>query len=346
MKKFFLRTLLVIGILLLLFGLFLLYSTITEFRPPDAIVLKTLGEAPPLPDSAVFSAMSWNLGYGGLGANMAFFYDGGDGVRDTRANVLKNYTAIRNFISKNDSIDFILLQEIDVRSKRSYHIDQYAGIGKLLNQHHGAIALNYKVGFVPVPPRSPMGKVKSGIATFSRYFAITSMRYSFHGDFAWPLRSFELKRCYLVDRYPVENGKELILINTHNSAYDEGSLRALQIKELADYMLEEYRNGNYVIAGGDWNQCPSGFKPEYSNFDRDNLSYLPNDFLQGWEQVFSDSVPTNRRIMEPYHSSSTPVTTIDFFIVSPNVEVHRLSVTDIGFRNSDHHPVTITFMLN
>jgi len=345
MKKLLRIILSVIILLLLAFCIFLLFSTITEFRPPDADVLSTTGEAPPLPDSQVYSAMSWNLGYAGLGANMDFFYDGGTGVRDTRANVLKNYTAIRNFLIRNDSIDFILLQEIDVKSKRSYGFNQYEEIGGLLSHHRGELALNYKVNFVPVPPLDPMGKVKSGIATFSRFFPVTSIRYSFHGDFKWPLRSFELKRCYLANRYSVGNGKELILINTHNSAYDDGSLRAIQIKELSDYMLAEFQNGNYVLAGGDWNQCPSGFKPGYINFDKQNLSYLPDDFLKGWKQYYSDSIPTNRRVTEPYNKQSTSVTTIDFFIASPNIKVIDISIADLDFKNSDHHPVLINFML-
>ena len=45
-----------------------------------------------------------------------------------------------------------------------------------------------------------------------------------------------LDRCFLVNRYPVSNGNELLMINTHNSAYDDGSLRKQQMDFLKDFL--------------------------------------------------------------------------------------------------------------
>ena len=48
--------------------------------------------------------------------------------------------------------------------------------------------------------------------------------------------------------------KELVLINFHLEAYDSGEGKIAQSKMLAEKLESEYQQGNYVIAGGDFNQ--------------------------------------------------------------------------------------------
>jgi exonuclease III len=346
MKKAIARISLGLTVLPALFILFLLFSTITEFRPPEQLVMEKSPVSDTLKADGIFSALIWNIGYAGLGANMDFFYDGGTGVRDTRANVEMNFNAISYFLKLNDSIDFLLLQEIDIDSRRSYHINQVAGLNSLLDKGEGITGINYRVGYVPVPVYSPMGKVYSGIVTYSGFKPAEAIRYAFPGSFSWPGRSFNLKRCYLVSRYNLTNGKEFILINTHNSAYDDGSLRAQEIEALTSFVQAEYRKGNYLLIGGDWNQCPSGFKPEFPQpFDTIDMICLPNDYLPGWKQAYPNDGPTNRRIKTPYRQAETLTTVIDFFIASPNICLGSLTRIDLDFAHSDHQPVIISFQL-
>lgn len=344
MNKFLRILLWIIIIPLLLFSIFLAYSTLFEYKPEKKTLLFETSQADTLPSGEIVSAMIWNIGYTGLGANMDFFYDGGTQVRDTRENVLRNRDKIAAFISRNDSVDFILLQEVDLRSRRSYFIDQKAIFDTLLPDHFPELGMNYNVDFVPVPPKSPLGRVKSGIITYSKFLPSEVDRYAFTGNYSWPTRTFMLKRCFMVNRYPVEGGREFILINTHNSAYDDGSLRAAQLSQLADFAQDEYEKGNFVLIGGDWNQSPTGFKPAFDQpFDTLNVSYLPKDFLAGWHQVYEDSIPTNRRITAPYDRGTTLTTVIDFFVSSPNLTLYTVIPVDLYFRNSDHNPVFITF---
>jgi endonuclease/exonuclease/phosphatase family metal-dependent hydrolase len=347
MKKKILHTVYILLFLPALFLVFLLLSTLFEYKPAPEIEISRNEKTKALPDSSVFSIMTWNIGYSGLGANMDFFYDGGERVRDTRENVDKNRKAIGMLLKANDTLDFILLQEVDIRSKRSYRINQLAMFDSILGAYTSYTGINYKVAFVPVPPRAPLGKVLSGITTFSRYLPSSSIRYAFRGNYAWPTSVFMLKRCYLVNRYPLHGSKEFLLINTHNSAYDDGSLRAAQLRQLAIFVENEYQKGNAVLIGGDWNQSPTGFKPHYDFvFDTLNMSYVPEDFLHGWQQIYPDSIPTNRRITTPYDPETSATTVIDFYIASPNIKVHKLNIRNLDFLNSDHQPVFMTFSLN
>ena len=99
-----------------------------------------------------------------------------------------------------------------------------------------------------------------------------------------------------------------------------------------------------VVVGGDWNQCPPGFEPHFKvPFDTLFRSYLPQNYLHGWKKVFSDSVPTNRNVGTVFNAETSMRTVIDFFIISPNMEVISYKVADLGFRYADHQPVRFTF---
>jgi hypothetical protein len=142
---------------------------------------------------------------------MDFFKDGGTKVNTPKSRCQENIALIGDFLKKNDTIDFILIQEIDRRSKRSYRIDEYEKFSGILSTHNPFFAKNYDAFFVPAPPTNPMGKVLGGIATYSKYTPVSATRYSLPGDFGFPVQLFYLDRCFMVTG-TIENGKELILI--------------------------------------------------------------------------------------------------------------------------------------
>ncbi len=96
-------------------------------------------------------------------------------------------------------------------------------------------AINYKVPFVPVPLHSPMGKVDAGMLTLGRYQPVSAERYNFPSAYSWPKRLFMLDRSFILTRYTVSNGKQLVLINKHNSAFNDAT--DMRTKELN--MLKE-----------------------------------------------------------------------------------------------------------
>jgi endonuclease/exonuclease/phosphatase family metal-dependent hydrolase len=156
-----------------------------------------------------------------------------------------------------------------------------------------------------------------------------------------------LDRCFLVSRYRLDNGKNLLVINTHNSAYDDGTLRSRQMAYLKTFLIQEYEKGNYVIVGGDWNQCPPSFSPEFDRnlMDDENRMDIERDYLPKWRWAYDRKVPTNRRLVAPYDKRTTLTTVIDFFLVSPNVEIKQVQGIHLEFEHSDHHPVKLEIKL-
>ncbi len=334
----------------LLFVLFLVYASITYYDPPLELIVADSPTPDTIPVKVPLNALTWNIGYAGLGDDMDFFYDAGRKVRDTKERTMQNLDSIAGLLSRHRGTGFILLQEVDFDSHRSYHLREHEVLAKALGQHY-AFALNYNVAFVPIPPRSPMGRVTSGVVSFSRYDADISTRYAYPGQFGWPNRLFNLRRCMLVSRYPTKNGREFILINTHKSAFDDGSLKAQEMQLLKEFALQEYGRGNYVVVGGDWNQSPPEFPlstfGENYRVDFFKLTNVaPNYMPEGWQWAFDPGAPTNRYLNEPYTPGKTFRTILDFFLVSPNVQVLGCKTIDLNFRHSDHNPVTINFVLN
>ncbi len=329
-----------VAVLLIGLAALILYAVITDYKPGEKSVIST-SQVSPVADSLEFSLITWNIGYCGLDREMDFFYDGGEQVFTPKVKSMGNLTSVISILKQNEYADFILLQEVDRKSKRGYIIDQYSSIGEYLGMHSGYFATNYDVFFVPVPPSSPMGKVYSGIATFSKYTPESSVRYSFPGKYGFPKQLFMLDRCFLVNRYPLSNGKELVLINTHNEAFDPGDIRKAQMEYLKIFITGEYRQGNYVIAGGDWNQTPPDFVPAFpANLVNTSQMAVESGFMPSdWKWVYDNKTPSNRSVTEMYDPLVTTTTVIDYFLLSPNIDVTLIMCMDLDFDFSDHNPV-------
>jgi len=344
------KVLIVFLILVLSFAGFIIFSTLTKFSPEE----KELISSTESPDTILYNTpinlMIWNIGYCGLGADMDFFYDGGKQTRTSKENTIENFSKVKTFISNNDSLDFILLQEVDKLSKRSYRINEFDGFKNLLSQFHSSFCKNYDVKFVPSPINAPLGRVTSGLASFSKKLSKSVNRYSFPGDYSWPVNLFMLRRCFMVNRYPVNNNKELVIINTHNSAYDDGSLKQKQMAFLKDFLISEYKKGNYILVGGDWNQNPPNtslvFSGNKNDAKRFNLNPIPNDYIsKEWTWIFDNKTATNRYLNTPYYKGESTTTTLDFFLVSPNIEFHTVKAIDLNFQYTDHQPVIVSIKL-
>jgi endonuclease/exonuclease/phosphatase family metal-dependent hydrolase len=329
------------------FVLFILVIALTDYRPEKESVLTDMPTAADL-NLDTITILTWNIGYAGLDRDMDFFYDGGSKTRTGKQQTLNNLEAITAFIVDHPA-DFVFLQEVDRNSTRSYKIDILSAITTKMPFHTAFYGTNYSVLFVPVPLRSPMGRVESGIATLSRYVPQQSIRYSYPARQSFPKRLFLLDRCFVMCRYPLRNGKSLVLVNTHNSAFDdEGEQRREEMMRLKNFIISEYERGNYVIVGGDWNQIPPlesakryiGISTEYFAPLRISDDFMPSS----WKWI-SDGTPTNRFLNMSYVKGATEETLIDFFLISPNVETIQTQSIETNYLYSDHNPVVGIFLL-
>ncbi|MBR5410571.1 MAG: endonuclease/exonuclease/phosphatase family protein [Clostridia bacterium] len=345
-------------IVVLLLGGFIGYLSITEFKPADRESLTAEGEAAKtiaVGDS--LHVMSWNVGYGALGDNADFFMDGGTMVQSAdEARIGENMSAITEAIL-NAEPDVLFLQETDRDSKRSEYVDEYALVRDKLNGtamgagYQAVFANNFKVAFLPYPV-PPIGKVDSGVATYSQYAIDSAERVQLPVPFSWPVSMINLKRCLLVSRVKIENSdKELVLVNLHLEAYDDGEGKLAQTKMLAELLDAEAAKGNYVIAGGDFNQIFSSANGEKYPVYEGNWVAPEMDVTQftgDWQFLMDEEIPSCRLLNKPYKDADKATFQyymIDGFIVSGNLEVSAFRAIDLGFEASDHNPLVMTVTL-
>ena len=350
MKKVLKAIMWVLITLILVFVGFLLFITIVDYSPDKIESLSKNEKAVAPLKLDTLKLISWNIGYAGLGAEMDFFYDEGEKVRPTKEMGRKYLNGIKQFISQTDSIDFWLFQEVDFKSRRSHYFDEVEEIIAIKPGSESVFAKNYDVPFVPVPLYEPLGYVKGGMISFSEFPFTEGTRYAYPLIASWPNKLFLLDRCFILTRFPLATGKDLVVLNTHNSAYVYDSV--LRIKELniiKEKMMEEYEKGNYVIAGGDWNANPPNFKPtgNYNGhrFVPSAVTMNENTFPGNWIWAYDASAPTNRQNYKSFVKGENGTTILDYFILSPNVELLQATSIDLEFENSDHNPVFVKVVI-
>ena len=349
MKKLFRILLSLLLVIVVAVGFLLVWLSVTEYKPApveELDLLRQSSESPAIPTENL-RVLSWNIGYAGLGAECDFFMDGGKMARpDDPAAVDRYLEGIRETIAGTEA-DLIMLQEVDTDSGRTYRIDETSSLRRSCSVH----ALNYSCPFVPVPI-PPIGRVHSGLFTTTDYAVDRAERISLPCPFSWPLRIANLKRCLLVSYIPLEGSdKQLVLVNLHLEAYDDGEGKIAQTNQLMEFIQSEYEKGNYVIAGGDFNQTfPNSLDvypmvdPAYWTPGVLEESQLP----EGWQLAYDTAVPSCRLLNQPYDPGDTEHTqyyVIDGFILSPNVQLNSVESVDLGFENSDHNPVRISVTL-
>lgn len=346
----------ILGILLALvaalFLILLLWLTLREYKPQDEEVVPIAGTANrTLAPGDSLQVTSWNTGYAGLDETQDFFMDGGNGVRPQSEDIVrKNVEGITAQLQKLNS-DVYFLQEVDVNSKRSYYIDERTEYADAFPDYENTYAINYKVDYVPYPLPT-IGKVEGGLVSLNSFSASESQRISLPVSFSWPIRLGQLKRCLLVNRVPLSGSdKELVLVNLHLEAYDSGEGKIAQTKQLVEFLEAEYAKGNYVIAGGDFNQTFNAEDMETYPVINPDL-WTPGvldltELSEGWTLAEDPTVPSCRLLNQPYDPTSpdTQFYIIDGFILSPNVTLQEAKTTDAEFRYSDHNPLTVQVTL-
>ena len=340
----------IIALVIVFIACFLIFASATTLKVQDTEAMDISGSVSAEIDARQpLTVLTWNMGYGALDARQDCYWDGGTGVDGESADAVQaNVDAMKAEISKLNP-DIIFLQELDVNSKRSYNIDELASFRETFAEdaYSSSFARNFKAGFVPLPTYNPTGRVEAGIATFSKFAVTDASRVQLPIPFSWPMNLFNLKRCLLINRLPIEGSdKELVLINLHLEAYDDGEGKAKQLAMLMDTMQQEYEKGNYVIAGGDFNQTFS--TADYQKYPKMNDWICPVINAADYPDFtfkMDDTYPTCRSLYKPYADADKAdfqYYMIDGFIVSNNIKISSLETLDLGFENTDHNPVLMS----
>ncbi len=309
-----------------------------------------------------YTAMSYNIGFGAYGPDYSFFMDKGvmeDGTpvkgkygKAISADSVQQHTDGVLEVLGQHTPDFALLQEVDQDADRSYHINQQELIAQGMPGYASVYDINFHSAYLMYPFNDPHGAGTAGLLTLSRYAITDAVHRSYPAVEGFFAKFTDLDRCFTTLRVSVENGRELVILHSHMSAYDEGgTVRQRQLEMISSVMTTEYEKGNYVIVGGDFNHAlgeevahafPS--KQQYPAwvYVLDNKD-LPEHFELARAHNRTE-VSTCRAAEIVYEPGVNYCTVLDGFWVSDNIQYTAENI-DTQYANSDHNPVLLHFTL-
>ena len=332
------------------------YVFLTYSRIEDNIELKPEGSSDRiLSTDGKYTIVTNNIGFGAYTADFTFFMDEGKESRARSKESVINCVTRAAKTALSFDPDIVLFQEVDTDSTRSFHVgqrDMINGIFAESGDFDSVFADNYHSAYLMYPPTEPHGASNSGLLTESRFEITSALRRSLPIAKGFK-KILDLDRCYSIARIPTDNGRELILINQHLSAYGTDAAQGnSQLSMLFSDMSREYEKGNYVICGGDFNHDFTTTSREYFNPGTDKTyswcqpfpdEIIPDGFFK-CTQYSGDLISTTRYNNEPYNENSFTAI-IDGFIVSDNISVLSVQNIDEGFEYTDHNPVVMEFRL-
>lgn len=365
MKKILKVILALLLTVVLIVGSYIAYVFISYDRLPDNLSLMVSPKDAKLKtltyhEGQSFTLTSWNIGFGAYTQDYGFFMDGGTESRGWSKESVRENTIKMAEILREKNNDFYLIQEVDFGSTRSYNLDERKlvmdEINGKENKYNHTFGVNYDSPYLFYPILKPHGASKAGLLTLSKPKISEAKRISLpiQEGFA---KVMDLDRCFTVNRIPITNketnkSKEFILINAHLSAYTtDPTIVEQQVKKLYEYMLEEIKKGNYVIAGGDFNMDLLGNSPEVFGVSSEGYSWaksfpfdtIPKELTLIAPLDKNNPVPSCRNADGPWNKETQLQLVIDGFLVSKNIEIKSSYIEDLDFMYSDHNPVIIKF---
>ncbi|MBQ7653998.1 MAG: endonuclease/exonuclease/phosphatase family protein [Clostridia bacterium] len=353
MIKAFKAVAVVLAAVILVVGGYVAYVFLSFHRLGDMPIDVNKNTQAAIENQKDFEIVSYNIGFGAYESDYGFFMDGGDqSWAWSKDRLDKNLKNISNLLSGLNA-DFYFIQEVDIDSTRSYHVDEREYLTASLNNMDYTFAQNYDSPFLFYPFVKPHGASKSGLMVFSSYSVSSAQRVELPIEEGFT-KFLDLDRCYSKNRIALPDGKELVMYNFHLSAYtSDGTIANEQLEIVLSDIQKEYESGNYCIAGGDFNKDILGDSSVY--FGKADKEYtwaqpIPEGILEKFDVSLvapldeENPVPTCRNADSAYHEGQY-VLTIDGFLVTPNVEVKSSEVIDTGFAYSDHNPVSMSFSL-
>lgn len=328
---------------------------------PDAIEDEEIifrASVPQLKPGQQLKILSWNLQFLAGRPNNNFFYDGGSDPWPSLQTLTANAKAVANII-RQENPDVILLQELDDGAERTYFQDQLQLILNLLPADYAVHTSSFYWLADFVPHSELLGGVGMKMSIISKYRLAEAKRYSLPAITTDDIlaRQYNLKRAIQGTYLPIEGGGKLNLLNTHLSAYAQGSDTMLQQVAMVDKVLGDYAaRGEPVLLAGDFNLLPSA--AAYRNLGAGSRKYYNKDgteiapLLERYGSVPSlpetlgpDSHNWFTHIANDNHSDA-PDKTIDYIFYTGKLALREHYVRSLDtLRISDHLPVVASFTL-
>jgi endonuclease/exonuclease/phosphatase family metal-dependent hydrolase len=325
-------------LVLLGLGFFLWWGVSTTLPTESTLeVAPVVGVTPPKAPPTL-TVVSYNIGHAqGIKENAWDYRE-----KEITINHLNN---IGDAMTAMDA-DIFLLQEVDLDSKRTFHINQLNFLKNKTGHPYSACSLVWEKNYIPFPYwpiNHHMGYMRSANCILSRFPLSTHYRYVFEKPKSNP---FWYNWGYIdrvIERVDVTIGEQKIaVLNVHLEAWDKPT-REDQIKILWDYMN---KIDEPIIVGGDFNTVPPGAEKMTGFADDKNADYSDEKtmpwFYSHAPKLIIPKLDGNKN--DPFtqftFESGAPDRRLDYiFLMGKNMSFIDFRVVKEAGVASDHLPV-------
>jgi endonuclease/exonuclease/phosphatase family metal-dependent hydrolase len=287
----------------------------TEFDEVEDAVMYSSSTIKSFESKKSIKVMTWNIRFGV--ARLRFFGDGcGDKVIMTKSEVITGLKGLAAKIMVEDP-DILLLQEVDVQSKKTAYIDQAQWLLDNTDMNYGAYASMWQAQAILA---DGLGRVNTGNLILSKWKLENAERIQLplRGDQDGLTKYFYLRRNVLKALVDMPD-KKFYAVNTHLTAFATDDTKQKHITGFKDVLDNIIAEGKNFIAGGDLNELPpNALKTDYCLEDQcSNESYHSGGELEHKEGAYFTPEIT---WLQPFYNSYTPA----------------ISLSEYGNNESDH----------
>jgi endonuclease/exonuclease/phosphatase family metal-dependent hydrolase len=312
--------------------------------------------------------MSWNIRFGI--ARFNWFGDAcGKNTIFSKDLVEPNLNIIADSINLINP-DILLVQEIDINSKRTSYINQ---IEYLLNKtkfNYAYYAPMWQSQFIP---SHGLGKMDMGQAIFSKWPLqnLERIQLPLRGDQDAAEKYFYLHYCVLKGELSLPGFKTVNLLNVHSVAFATDDTKKKHYDKITAILDNLNNNGSTFICGGDFNTLPpnasktdycvediceneSFHQPGNEPLHKEGSNYKDEDvWVTNLFNKYNPSLPIATYLLnEPKHFTHStkhpngPVDRrLDYFFTN-HVWAQNTEYTHLGAQFlSDHAPISVSFIL-
>ena len=314
--------------------------------------------APTLEAGQAIKVMTWNVQYL-AGKRYVFWYNLADGSgpdeRPTREDMAFSLDEVARVI-RDEQPDLVLLQDLDEEAKSTGYQDQLALLQERLVDLYpcSTQALTWKADFVP--DLHIFGSVGRKMVTLSRFQIEHAERLQLPVAQANVIsRQFQPKPALLVSYLPLNDGGQLVAVNTQLDAPSSNNSNLHQQMQVTAALADKFESqGTPWLIGGNFNLLPIG---QYLRLPAElRLGYSPDSELYMlWEKY--PMIPSNpeatgidRELWLTHFPNNPkvegPDRTLDYVFYSPKLKRIEGYVRQADtLTTSDHLPVIGHFLL-
>jgi endonuclease/exonuclease/phosphatase family metal-dependent hydrolase len=233
------------------------------------------------PDSTI-RVMTWNIRFG-IGRGPWFGDACGYKVVYTPNEILQNLAVIVDHINTAKP-DVLLIQEVDLNSKRSGYVDELRWILDHTYFNYAAYGSQWKAQFIP---SDGLGRMNEGNAVLSRWPITHAQRIqlALRGD-QDALEKYFYERCCIVKaQIEIPGFQNFYALNIHASAFATDDSKHQHIESFKSELDNISAIGGRFVAGGDMNTLPPG---------SDSTDYCIEDMCAGESFHHATDNPTHK----------------------------------------------------